>query len=252
MVGMRPTMRHEQIGDADSEINVTDLFFDTGEIIDDGVAGNDTLYGGAGNDTIYGEEGNDKLYGQDGNDTLDGGAGNDLLVGGVGDDIGLGGAGNDEIWMGSGDDTADGGDGMDWIHGQTGNDTINGGAGDDMLFGEGGNDTLNGGAGDDLIEGGDGKISFKAMIVQQILLLKKCWFGKMLQPTTQSLTQQRIMTLAALTSKSALMPLLQARKPRFLIAQTMSKLTKGSTRIPVYNYSALARLPAKTKHLKPL
>ena len=51
-----------------------------------GHGGNDYLYGGAGNDVLYGGEGDDRLDGRNGDDILDGGAGNDTLDGGAGND----------------------------------------------------------------------------------------------------------------------------------------------------------------------
>ncbi|MBY5932820.1 tandem-95 repeat protein [Tateyamaria omphalii] len=167
----RIVIEHDQDGNNNSGINITDVYFDA-PILDEGADGDDTLQGGAGDDTIFGEGGNDTLKGEDdndslvggdgndrleggkGNDLLDGGAGRDVLVGGSGNDTGLGGDGNDEIWMGSGNDVVDGGADNDWIHGQTGNDTLDGGDGDDMVFGEDGDDVIIGGDGDDLLKGG--------------------------------------------------------------------------------------------------
>ncbi|SDW90271.1 cadherin-like domain-containing protein, partial [Litoreibacter albidus] len=92
---------HDQIGNENSGINVTDVFFDVDTVVEDnGPDGNDTLRGGAGNDTIYGEGGNDRL---------EGGAGNDTLTGGDGIDTILGGAGRDTIIGGNDGDTVDGG-----------------------------------------------------------------------------------------------------------------------------------------------
>lgn len=145
---------HDQRGDDNSGINVTDIFFDA-PIVDDGEDGDDHLEGGAGDDTIFGEGGNDRLEGQAGNDALDGGDGNDVILGGSGNDTAEGGAGDDEIWMGSGNDVVNAGSGNDWVHGQDGKDILNGEDGDDMLFGEDGDDTLTGGAGADMIKGGD-------------------------------------------------------------------------------------------------
>ncbi len=49
----------------------------------DGVAGNDTLYGNAGNDSLSGNNGNDLLYDGDGTNTLNGGGGFDRAVYGI-------------------------------------------------------------------------------------------------------------------------------------------------------------------------
>ncbi len=51
-----------------------------------GLAGNDTLYGGNLDDVLEGGDGNDTLYGNAGHDTLSGGKGNDTLNGGSGND----------------------------------------------------------------------------------------------------------------------------------------------------------------------
>lgn len=170
----RIVIEHDQNGGNNSGINITDVYFDA-PVVDDGLAGNDSLKGGDGDDTIFGEDGNDTLKGEydddslvggdgndrleggKGNDVLDGGDGRDILLGGSGEDTAFGGAGNDEIWMGSGNDSADGGADNDWMHGQTGDDTLDGGEGDDMVFGEDGNDVLIGGAGDDTLSGGADK-----------------------------------------------------------------------------------------------
>jgi Ca2+-binding RTX toxin-like protein len=94
----------------------------TGDVVDSGTAGDDTVPLGAGNDwydglagadTVAGGEGDDRLYGNAGNDRLDGGNGNDLLGGGAGDDTLLGGAG------------------ADTLRGDTGADSLAGGAGND-------------------------------------------------------------------------------------------------------------------------
>ncbi|MFO1070923.1 MAG: calcium-binding protein [Geminicoccaceae bacterium] len=91
----------------------------------------DTLGGAAGNDRVSGRVGNDIVYGDDptnegivGNDTIYGGSGNDTLFGGGGNDI-LG--GDNHV------DTLFGGDGNDRIRGERGNDLMYGGRGDDTF-----------------------------------------------------------------------------------------------------------------------
>ena len=55
----------------------------------DGLAGDDTLYGGpgGGDDVMAGGLGNDRLFGGQGNDTLNGGQGDDRLAAGPGADV---------------------------------------------------------------------------------------------------------------------------------------------------------------------
>ncbi|MEL6618389.1 MAG: tandem-95 repeat protein [Pseudomonadota bacterium] len=110
---------HDQDGNGNSGINITDVYFDA-PVLDDGVAGNDVLKGGAGDDTIFGEDGDDTLKGEDDNDVLDGGDGDDSLSGG------------------KGDDALTGGDGADIVMGGANADTIFGGAGDTVDGGSGG------------------------------------------------------------------------------------------------------------------
>jgi Ca2+-binding RTX toxin-like protein len=116
---------------------IVDLTLATGQVIDDGTGGTDTLIGielingTYWDDQITGDANDNVLRGNTGNDVLSGGAGNDTLIGDFGDEGGLLG----------GDDILDGGAGDDWLEGGAGNDTLNGGAD---------NDTLIGGAGDDL------------------------------------------------------------------------------------------------------
>jgi trimeric autotransporter adhesin len=79
----------------------------------DGIA--NTINGMAGDDSLYGGTGNDSLNGGAGNDSLYGGAGSDILTGGTGDDYLEGGAGADTYVFGYG----------------SGNDTINNANGED-------------------------------------------------------------------------------------------------------------------------
>ncbi|MEP0991294.1 MAG: cadherin-like domain-containing protein [Tateyamaria sp.] len=180
----RIEIEHDQDGNANSGINITDIYFDA-PVVDDGTeGGDDILEGGAGNDTIFGEDGNDTLLGDDGNDSLEGGDGDDRIFGGAGNDTQIGGDGNDTLGGadfgddlfigGAGDDLVEASFGNDTIYGGTGNDdlwassdddlvsggegndSINGGHGRDTLFGDEGNDTIAGGSDKDTIEGGDG------------------------------------------------------------------------------------------------
>ncbi len=151
-------------GDSTSGI-VVDLSLASGQVIDDGKGGTDTLIsienvqGGAFDDTITGDAGDNQLDGNYGNDVIDGGDGNDSITGDWSDDVNItggddtldGGAGDDWISGASGNDIIDGGSGEDWLEGGAGNDTISGGSGNDILVGGRGNDTLDGGTGTDEI-----------------------------------------------------------------------------------------------------
>lgn len=119
-----------------------------------GGTGNDTILGRAGNDEIEGQSGIDTLKGQAGNDTIRGGSEGDSITGGTGNDDIFGGAGIDNILGNSGNDTIDGGDGGDIISGGSGDDEIDGGDGNDQIQGLGGADTINAGFGNDTIFGG--------------------------------------------------------------------------------------------------
>lgn len=85
----------------------------------------DTAFGYGGNDTILGYGGNDTISGGDGDDTLRGHAGDDLLIGDAGDDWIFGGGGNDQLFGGDGDDVLEGG---------RGDDAMSGGAGSDRYY----------------------------------------------------------------------------------------------------------------------
>ncbi len=98
---------------ADS-INAT---VDSGGMVIDAGAGNDSVFGGSGRDSFAGGLGNDSMLGGAGNDTLDGGAGDDRLFGGDGADVLIGGAGADSLL---------GGNDADTIFGAAG-DTVSGG-----------------------------------------------------------------------------------------------------------------------------
>lgn len=137
----------------------------TGDLVIDGLggddivetgSGDDTINGGAGNDRIEGGAGDDTIHGDGGNDSLDGNGGNDRIWGGAGDDAIAGGDGNDVLRGGGGDDTLFGSNGNDRLIGQAGRDALNGGNGRDVLNGGGGNDTLDGGLENDRLAGGGG------------------------------------------------------------------------------------------------
>ena len=89
---------YDNAGNSDQQITLTDMKLTTTDGTEDGVAGNDKLFGGEGSDTIFGDEGNDLVSGGEGKDVLDGGAGNDSLYGGGDDDTITGGEGNDVIY----------------------------------------------------------------------------------------------------------------------------------------------------------
>ena len=123
----RIVLEHDQDGDNNSGINVTDIYFDSTDTTGgNGADGNDVIAGGAGEDLIYGEGGADTISGGADDDTVYGGAGDDSISGNNGDDFLLGGDGDDNINGGNGDDTLCGGDG---------DDALTGGAGDDSLEG---------------------------------------------------------------------------------------------------------------------
>lgn len=77
----------------------------SGDVIYNGLGGNDTIFAGAANDTLNGGADDDHLEGGGGNDSLDGGAGNDELFGGAGNDTLNGGVGIDYLDGGAGNDT---------------------------------------------------------------------------------------------------------------------------------------------------
>lgn len=170
------------LGDADSELEVTDdlvgqgetltldarnlgvnssLDFDGGNEHDGSFKilsgqGNDTLYGGSQDDTIRGGEGRDTIAGNDGDDKLFGEDGNDRMYGYGDDDTLVGGSGNDSLYGHDGDDSLDGGEGDDRLYANEGDDKLSGGEGNDHLYGHDGDDTLEGGEGNDILNSGDG------------------------------------------------------------------------------------------------
>ncbi len=77
---------------------------------DDGIGGNDIIFGGEGSDRIGGKSGNDILSGDAGDDFIWGDAGDDIIMGVTGDDILVGdnfsgGSGSDLFVFGNGDGT---------------------------------------------------------------------------------------------------------------------------------------------------
>ncbi|WP_298431658.1 Hint domain-containing protein [uncultured Jannaschia sp.] len=73
---------HEMTGDADSGINITDVFHAPVIGFEDptGIAGDDLLTGGDGADTIFGEAGDDTIIGGAGQDELFGGDDRDTFI----------------------------------------------------------------------------------------------------------------------------------------------------------------------------
>ena len=71
----------------------------------DGLAGDDTLFGGPLADRLIGGTGHDHLLSHGGNDWLDGGIGNDWLDGSEGNDTLVAGGGHDTLTGGGGSDT---------------------------------------------------------------------------------------------------------------------------------------------------
>ena len=162
----RIVLEHDQDGDNNSGINVTDIYFDSTDTTGgNGADGNDVIAGGAGEDLIYGEGGadtisggadDDTVYGGAGDDSISGNNGDDFLLGGDGDDNINGGNGNDTLCGNDGDDVLTGGAGNDILEGMNDNDVLFGGTGDDRIYGDAGNDEAHGGDGDDSIYGGSG------------------------------------------------------------------------------------------------
>ncbi|MDF1855427.1 Ig-like domain-containing protein, partial [Pseudooceanicola sp.] len=95
------TVEHIQNGSHASEINITDIFYDTSsEAVSKGNEGNDYIDGEDGDDVLYGEQGDDTLIGGEGADSAIGGDDQDLFIGGnVGDfvDGSEGGVDNDTL-----------------------------------------------------------------------------------------------------------------------------------------------------------
>ncbi|WP_311201725.1 cadherin-like domain-containing protein [Sulfitobacter sp. S223] len=92
----RIEIQHDQTGDGNTSVNITDVFFTatSGFVVDE--FGNDDLSGDAGDDTIFGEGGDDTITGGTGADSLSGGDDADLFIGGNAGDVVEGGTGGDD------------------------------------------------------------------------------------------------------------------------------------------------------------
>ena len=135
----------------------------------DGLAGNDTLYGGpgGGDDVIAGGSGDDSIFGGQGDDTLTGGPGSDTLNGGAGIDTAVFTDSNDAVTVNLLNGSAAGGHASgdilnyienvigsrysDSLTGDSNANRLEGGSGDDFLAGGPGADTLDGGVGIDTV-----------------------------------------------------------------------------------------------------
>jgi Ca2+-binding RTX toxin-like protein len=126
------------------------------QIVMNGTAGVDRMWGGVDSDTFWGNEGNDVIEGGDGGDMARGGDGNDIITDSGGDDVHMGGPGNDYISGGPGLDLLLGGAGKDFINGGSNINETFAGTGDDFVIAGTGADLVIAGAGDDWIEGGTG------------------------------------------------------------------------------------------------
>jgi Ca2+-binding RTX toxin-like protein len=120
-------------------------------VLENALAGNDTMLGSAIAQELNGGDGNDKIYGEAGNDTLSGGEGTDTVYGGAGNDVITADNGNDWLYGDDGNDQLIGGIGSNLMDGGVGNDTITGGAGYDIITGGAGADSLDGGADGDRV-----------------------------------------------------------------------------------------------------
>ncbi len=94
----RIEIEHLNVGHADSDIQISDVYFDTASAADDLTP----EIQGAGDDTIFGGTGDDTIFGNGGDDQIDGGTGNDTIYG----DGGTGGATGNLIQNGSFEDTS--------------------------------------------------------------------------------------------------------------------------------------------------
>lgn len=124
----------------------------------DGLAANDSIFGGDGVDYLHGAAGSDTIRGGNGDDALSGGTEADYLYGDAGSDVIRGGAGNDNLYGDNNNTLLE----SDYLYGEDGDDTLYGNAGGDFLYGGNGVDSITGGLGDDLISGGPGNDSYLA------------------------------------------------------------------------------------------
>ena len=92
----RIEITHNQNGPNGSDLNITDVFFTTGDIVVVDESNDDDLSGDDGDDTIFGETGDDTITGGEGSDSLSGGDDADLFVGGDAGDVVDGGTGGDD------------------------------------------------------------------------------------------------------------------------------------------------------------
>lgn len=106
-----------------------------GSNILNGGDGNDALIGGGQGDQLNGGPGDDTLFGEEGNDFLNGGDGNDFLVGQADWDQVIGGAGSDTIYVVPGAGNGElVGDSEDWIYIDAPSFTTNAAGPDDTSY----------------------------------------------------------------------------------------------------------------------
>ncbi len=111
----------------------------------DGVVGDDVLFGGDGDDMIFGQRGLDTIYGGNNDDYIEGGCGTDTIYGDMGQDDIIG--GNSNLF------------GLNYDNREDGIDYIYGGSGTDLDRNTIGDDTADGHAADaDVILGDNGNI----------------------------------------------------------------------------------------------
>ena len=91
----RIVIEHDQDGEFNSGIKISDVFFDANGVVDT-EGGDDTISGDDGDDTILGESGDDVLTGGAGADDISGGDDADTIIGGTDGDVADGGTGGDD------------------------------------------------------------------------------------------------------------------------------------------------------------
>ncbi len=109
----------------------------------DGMVGDDVLFGGDGDDMIFGQSGLDTIYGGNNDDYIEGGCGNDTIYGDLGQDDIIGGNSNmfglSYTDRQDGGDTIYGGEGTDTDRNTMGDETVEGHAADaDVILGDNG------------------------------------------------------------------------------------------------------------------